>query len=353
MSPTAGARILGLSTAHPGLPLPQDELYETFYADFYREVPDAEQIFKATQVRTRHMAWDPREHFAGRTAPSMSERMRGWEENVLALGAETVGSVLKGVDTADVGSFTMASCTGYAGPTPEMLLAKEFGLPVHLRRTFVGHMGCYAAFNALKVGLDSVTARPDELAVVSCCEICSLHVRPEMTKEQVVVHGLFADGAAAVLLGPDDGRGPAVLRTHTETHYATSEAMTWRVQDDGFRMTLSPYVPAILSGAVESFVENLLRPMGLSRQDVRHWGVHPGGPKIIDLVGARLGLTDAQLAASRHILASRGNCSSSTILLILEQLLAGTHDAVPRPGEFGVLMAFGPGLTMESALVRF
>jgi len=352
MSATS-ARILGLRTAHPGLPLSQDELYETFYADFYRDVPGAEEIFKSTQVRTRHMAWDPREHFAGPTVPSMSQRMSGWEESVLALGAETVGAVLKGVDTADVGSFAMASCTGYAGPTPEILLAKEFGLPTHLRRTFVGHMGCYAAFNVLKVGLDSVAARPGELAIVSCCEVCSLHVRPEMTKEQVVVHGLFADGAAALLLGPDDGAGPAILRTHTETHYATSEAMTWRVQDDAFRMTLSPYVPSILARTVEPFVENLLRPMGLSSQDVKHWGIHPGGPRIIDLIGASLRLSEAQLAASRHILASRGNCSSATILLVLEQLLAGERGEAPRPGEFGVLMAFGPGLTMESTLVRF
>jgi predicted naringenin-chalcone synthase len=235
-----------------------------------------------------------------------------------------------------------------------MLLAKEFGLSRTLRRTFVGHMGCYAAFNALKVGLDAVTARPDELALVSCCEICSLHLRPEMTKEQVVVHGLFADASATVLLGPDDGNGPALLRTHTETHYATSHAMTWTVQDDAFRMTLSPYVPLILAEAVEPFVAELLAPLGLTREDVTHWGIHPGGPKIIDFVGERLSLEDDQLAASRHILARRGNCSSSTILLILQQLLAGAPDQrAVQPGEFGVLMAFGPGLTMESAVVRF
>ncbi|MGA4837371.1 type III polyketide synthase [Streptomyces sp. G45] len=351
--PTTGAKILGLSTGHPGLPVSQDDLYTTFYADFYRDVPDAEKIFKASQVHTRYLAWDPREHFTGPATPGMQQRMDGWEEHVLALGAETVGALLKGVDAADIGSFTMASCTGYAGPTPEMLLAKRFGLPVHLRRTFVGHMGCYAAFNALKVGLDSVAARPGELAIVSCCEVCSVHVRPEMTKEQVVVHSLFGDGAAAVLLGADDGVGPAIVRTHTETHYATPEAMTWRVRDDAFRMTLSAYVPAILAGAVETFVENLLRPVGLRRQDVSQWGIHPGGPKIIDLIGARLELTEAHLAASRHVLASRGNCSSATILLILEQLLSGRHGQAPRAGEFGVLMAFGPGLTMESALVRF
>ena len=39
-----------------------------------------------------------------------------------------------------------------------------------------------------------------------------------------------------------------------------------------------------------------------------------------------------------------------TILLILEEILATDQ---PEPGDYGVLMAFGPGLTVESVLVRF
>jgi predicted naringenin-chalcone synthase len=347
------ARILKLNTATPGAPVRQEDLWDGFYRDFYRGVPNAEKVFKATGVTTRHLAWDPRTHFTGVT-PAMGERMRAWEANVRTLGAQTIESVLADSDPADVGSFVMASCTGYAGPTPEMMLAKQFGLPQTLHRTFVGHMGCYAAFNALKVGLDAITARPDELTLVTCCEICSVHLRPEMTTEQVVVHGLFADAGASVLLGPDDGDGLALLRTHTETKYDTSNAMTWTVEDNAFRMTLSPYVPAILAEAVAAFVARLLAPLGLTRNDVRHWGIHPGGPKIIDLIGGRLGIDEIGLAPSRRVLAARGNCSSPTILLVLEQILTGSpgqHDVCA--GDIGVLMAFGPGLTMESAVVRF
>lgn len=347
------ARILKISSAVPGAPVHQDELWEDLYRDFYRDVPNAADVFKASSVITRHVAWDPRKRYVG-AMPAMGERMRAWEENVLSLGAQTAGIVLAAADTADVGSFALASCTGYAGPTPEMLLAKELGLPPTLRRTLIGHMGCYAAFNALKVALDAIAARPDELALVTCCEICSVHVRPEMTTEQVIVNSLFADASASVLLGPDDGNGPALLRTYTETHYHASDAMTWTVEDDAFRMTLSPYVPAILAEAVGPFVTNLLAPLGLTRSDVQHWGIHPGGPKIIDFVGDRLGIDEDGLAPSRRVLATRGNCSSATILLVLEQIMANNSGQRPtQAGDIGVLMAFGPGLTMESAVVRF
>ncbi|CRK55113.1 Chalcone synthase [Alloactinosynnema sp. L-07] len=350
----APARILGLRTAQAGPAVSQDEMFETFYKDLYAEVPDAEKLFKSTQVKQRRQAWSPAERYADGW-PGMRTRIEAWEESVLAMGRETVGGVIDGVDTDKIGSYTFVSCTGYAGPTPEMLLAKEFGLPQNLRRTFVGHMGCYAAFNGIKVALDSLAGRPDELALVTCAEVCSVHLRPEATKEQVVVTGLFGDAAATLLLSSVDGDvddvdGPVILGTHTETHPETSAAMTWKVMDDAFRMTLSPYVPLYLSETIVPFVGRLLDQHGLKPGDVKHWGIHPGGPKIIDYVGERLDLPVAALQPSLHILGSWGNCSSPTVLLILDHIL---REVRPAAGEYGVFMAFGPGLTMESALIRF
>jgi predicted naringenin-chalcone synthase len=350
---TVPARIVALRPVAAAEPISQQELWDGFYSGLYRDIPDAEKLFLGTQVKQRRLAWPPQPHY-GESWPGMHSRMQAWEKHALAMGQESVGKVLTEVDPADVGSYTFVSCTGYAGPTPDMLLAKEFDLRRDLRRTFVGHMGCYAAFNGLKVALDSVAARPDELAMVTCAEVCSVHLRPEATKEQVVVTGLFGDaGATLVLAAVDDlsrVEGPVVLGTHTETHPETSEAMTWKVMDDAFRMTLSPYVPLYLSETIEPFVHRLLEPHGLRVEDVAHWGIHPGGPKIIEFVGDRLNLPAGATQPSLDILGSWGNCSSPTVLLILDHIL---NDIRPAAGEYGVIMAFGPGLTMESALIRF
>ncbi|MFL6144132.1 MAG: type III polyketide synthase [Labedaea sp.] len=352
---TVPARIVALQPAAAAEPISQRELYDSFYRDLYADVPDAEKLFMGTQVRQRRLAWPPQEYY-GDGWPGMHSRIAAWEKNALAMGRESVGKVLTEVNPADVGSYVFVSCTGYAGPTPDMLLAKEFDLRRDLRRTFVGHMGCYAAFNGLKLGLDALAARPDELVMVTCAEVCSVHLRPEATKEQVVVTGLFGDAAATMLLEAVDPAdlsnvdGPVVLGTHTETHPETSEAMTWKVMDDAFRMTLSPYVPLYLSETIEPFVRRLLDPHGLRVEDVAHWGIHPGGPKIIEFVGDRLNLPAGATQPSLDILGSWGNCSSPTVLLILDHI---RNDVRPSSGEYGVIMAFGPGLTMESALIRF
>lgn len=345
------ARIMAIASTAPPLALTQRELYDEVFSHWYADVPNAESLFMNTTVKQRHMSWDPRKVVAG-AVPTTAERLEIWEQSTLSMGRILMARLFDQVDRARIGSFVMASCTGYAGPSPELVLSGEFGLPPTLRRTFIGHMGCYAAFNVIKCALDAIAARPDELVLANCTETCSLHMRPEATREQVVTHALFGDGSASLILGPEDAAetGPVIVSTRTETVYETNDMMTWLVTDTGFRMTLSPYVPFIIAEKVRPLVERLIEPAGIAVEDVKWWGVHPGGPKIVDFIAETMKLSDAQVRASRHVLAHHGNCSSVTILLVLDEIIRTDQ---PAPGDYGVCLAFGPGLTMESMLVRF
>lgn len=342
--------LLSLGSAFPQKSLTQEEVYRDVLQYWYRDIPNAEGLVMQTRVKRRFMAWDPREQLL-HGLPTLGERMAAYEREVMEVSTRSVNEALRQQDRERIGSLVMASCTGYMGPTPDLLLAKQFNLLPTLRRTFIGHMGCYAAFNVLKTAMDGLAARPDERVLINCTELCSLHFRPEATREQVVVHALFGDASASAVLGNEaPGAGPQFLRSHTVQLYDTSDLMTWRVLDDGFRMTLSPLVPLLLSEHIQGFVDALVRPEGIRAQDVKHWGIHPGGPKIVESIAKQLGLSDSQLRATWSVLGDYGNCSSSTVLLVLKDLLANDR---PRSGEYGVLMAFGPGLTMEGMLMRF
>lgn len=345
-------RIAAVASAAPPNWIDQSVLIDTFVREFYAELPNAERIFSVSRVRGRHMVWDPRDMpRRGVDFPGIGERMRIWEDTVVDLGRQVVPQVLGNTDPDRVGSFVMVSSTGYTNPGPEVALAREFGLRDDLRRTFIGHMGCFAAFNGIKVALDAVNARPDESALVGCVELSSLHMHDEATPEQAVAHSLFGDAAVMLLLSAaPDATGPAILRTHTETHYDSMDKMSLRIHDDSFRMSLAREVPALLGEAIVPFVERLLKPAHLTCEDVRFWGIHPGGPKIVDVVGDRLGLDDEQRRPSLEVLANYGNCASATILLIAQKIFNST---APRPGDHAVFLGFGPGLTLESMLVRF
>src|SRR4029450_4871151 len=179
-----------------------------------------------------------------------------------------------------------------------------------VQRLAVGHMGCYAALPALRTAAALVTAS-GRRALVTCVELCTLHMQPARTREEAVYQALFGDGAAAALVG-QGGDSPVIAGSATVTVPHSEERMGWLVEDDGFHMSLSPRVPALVERGVGGLVDDLLGPPGLTAADVAHWAVHPGGPEIVDRVQRRLGLTDAQLARSREVLGDAGNPSAAT-----------------------------------------
>jgi predicted naringenin-chalcone synthase len=126
--------------------------------------------------------------------------------------------------------------------------------------------------------------------------------------------------------------------------------MSWTITDQGFLMGLSPRVPVTLRRQVGPAVRDLLAPHGLTTRDVAHWLIHPGGPSVLEAIQGRLELSEEQMEPSWSVLRDHGNCSSATVLLILDDLVRSGRT---RPGEWGVMMAFGPGLTLETCLLRF
>jgi predicted naringenin-chalcone synthase len=338
--------IAGIGVAFPPR-LTQQDLWDGYFTDHYAGVGRglAKRIFSNSGVTTRHAVVNPMVEDPSRWSTEV--RMQRYLAEALPLGKDAVSTALDkaGVAAHDVGLLVVCSCTGYATPGLDILLARDLGLPSDAGRVFVGHMGCYAALPGLGVAADYVAlhGRP---AVLLCVELPSVHVQPAtVDPQQVVAHALFSDAAAAAVLIPD-GPGPRVGEISSLTDTTTADHMTWHVTDLGFRMGLSPHVPDVLSRHVRALVDPMLARAGLVVADVPAWSVHPGGPRILDVVAREIGLTDREMAASRAGLSEHGNCSSPTVLLILDRLLREGS----RPPA--MMMAFGPGLTLYAALLR-
>jgi predicted naringenin-chalcone synthase len=352
---TGAAVLASVGVAHPPA-LTQDELWSGFFARHFggREKALAKRIFANAGVVTRHGVVNPLlEDVSGW---STTRRMRRYLAEALPLGKEAAAAALAaaGVAGSEIGLFVVCSCTGYATPGLDILLARDLGLAPAAQRLFVGHMGCYAALPGLGTAADFVAAR-GRPALLLCAELTSLHVQPPTSDpQQIVAHALFSDAAAAVVLVPaaSGGRaaresgGYAVREVAAVTDTATADQMTWDVTDLGFRMGLSPRVPEVLAAHVVPLVTGLLDRHGLRIGDVDGWAVHPGGPRILDVVERELGLSAADMAASRATLRAHGNCSSPTVLMIVDALMRSTA----RPQRV-LALAFGPGLTLYAALL--
>src|SRR3954463_413638 len=338
----SSAVVTGAGSALPAT-LDQDAAWEGYFARHYEGVRAAQRIFAGAGVRRRHAVANPLHEDLSQWGTGA--RMERSVQEALPLGKQAVAAALDsaGLAPGDVGLFAVATCTGYATPGLDILLASDLGMPPGLQRLLIGHMGCYAALPGIGAVSDFVTAR-SRPAVLLGLELTSLHVQPAVADlEQVVTHALFSDAAAAVVVEPGARRGRRVAGMVARTDHSTADHMTWDVTDLGFRMGLSPRVPDVLGRHVGGVVDELLTAAGLRVEDVAGWAVHPGGPRILDVVRDTLGLAEEQLGASRRVLAEHGNCSSATVLLVLEEL--GDVD-----GPI-VAMAFGPGLALYAALL--
>ncbi len=314
--------------------------------------PIAEKIWRHSGITTRRGVIDPRVEDVSHWGTGA--RMQRFMAEAMPLGKEAVAVALDdaGLDPGDVGMFAVASCTGYGTPGLDIRLAADLGMPDTTQRLHIGHMGCYAALPGLGAVADFVMAR-SRPAVLLCVELTTLHLQPPTDDlQQVVAHALFSDAAAAVVVQPGGaaprgapGAGWEVIDTAAVTDASTAAFMTWDVTDLGFRMGLSPEVPGALARHVRPAVDRLLAAHGLAVGDVDGWAVHPGGRRIVEVVGEHLELTAEQLAPAYDVLDTCGNCSSATVLLVLEKVAVA-------PGGWCVALAFGPGLTLYATLLR-
>jgi predicted naringenin-chalcone synthase len=266
-----------------------------------------------------------------------------------------------GIEASDITHVVTVSCTGFYAPGPDFMIARELRLPAGVQRYHLGFMGCYAAIPALRLAAQLCEADASAVVLVVSVELCTLHLRSSNDPDTIVASSLFADGAAAGIVTsrpPADGERTLDLdRFATRITPVGEGDMAWKIGDHGFEMVLSNAIPAIIdehiTGALEPLFDHdaaLAEALATdgSSDAVEHWAIHPGGRSILDKVESRLGLTEAQLVPARETLRDFGNMSSATVLFVLRNIL---ESEAAGDGDRVAAMAFGPGLTVETALM--
>ncbi|MBK6769610.1 MAG: type III polyketide synthase [Ardenticatenales bacterium] len=314
--------------------------------------------------------------------PTTAERMVVYREASVELGARAAQQALAdaSMTARDVTHLVISTCTGFFAPGPDVLLLRRLGLAPNTARTVIGFMGCNAAFNGLRTADDIVRSNADAVVLQICVELCSLHFQRDDASETLIANCLFADGASAAVWAADGARPgghAALLGTFSTVHDDSLDQMGWRIGDHGFVMTLTDAVPDTLARAIHPFVQSLLHRSRTDLDRVAGWAIHPGGRRIVEGIGRALELDEPDLASAYGVLRDHGNMSSATILFVLQReldrLRSGSSDvgdgspaerlgvvAPVRVGSDGrdivgrdiVALGFGPGLSLEGAVLR-
>lgn len=347
-------RICAVAHAFPPHIAPQRTVKEIVRHVFSDTVEDLERlltVFDNSRIESRQFMMPLEWHLEPR---SQLERTGVYQQHGLALMAEAARTCLDraGCRPGQVDQVIFVSSTGHATPTLDAHLVNLLGMRPDTSRMPLWGLGCAAGAVGLSRANDHCLAYPGHRVLLVALECCSLtFMAGDVTKKNLVATSLFADGAAAALVGGDrtESAGPSIVATRSHLFPDSYRVMGWDFQDEGMHLVLSPRLPLIVRQELPGLVEGFLSGHNLTQRDLVHFITHPGGARVIDAYRESLRLSDEDLRQTEEVLRRHGNMSSVSVLAVLERWLAA--GAMAREGH-GLLSAFGPGFSAELMLLK-
>jgi alkylresorcinol/alkylpyrone synthase len=338
-------RLLAIGTAVPPYPLDQNDVVERVKLLFGRS-PDLDRllpVFLNTGIDTRYscvpIEWYDRAH-------GWPERNRIYLASALDLLEAAANQVLQltGRHKDDIDSIVVVSTTGIATPSLDALLIERMGLRNTVRRLPIFGLGCAGGVLGLARAASQAAVAPGETVLFLVVELCALSFRrDDLSKSNIVATALFGDGAAAALLSTD-GDGPAMVAAGEHTWPGSLDVMGWEVADDGLKAIFSRDIPKLVTTRLQDAASQFLERHGLGLEDFDCFICHPGGAKVITALEDAFGLAQGALVEARAVLRDYGNMSATTVIFVLERILAKARSTGAR-WERALMNALGPGFT--------
>lgn len=311
-------------------------------------------IFDHAGVQRRHLAF-PLEYY--QSAHPFQKRNADFQSVACLLAEQAAGQclALAGLAPDRIDHLISVTTTGIATPSLEARLANRLGLKPLVRRTPMFGLGCAGGVGALALASEYTQAFPERIVLVVATELCGQTFQiGDVSVKNLIGVSLFGDGVAAALVAGDravSGDGVRLLSNRSELYPDTLGAMGWDVNQDGFVLMLSQEVPRLIARHIRASSQGLFEQFGLELDEISHFALHPGGPRILDAYVEALDLNDQQLCFSRKVLADYGNLSSASVFFVLDEILK--QPKRPSSGQWGWMAALGPGFGCEQILMQW
>ena len=292
---------------------------------------------------------------ASEELPATSTRLKLFKTAAIEIGTKAAVECLENASLkpGDITHIIAVSCTGIMAPGLEILWSKTLGLPQETQRLTVNFMGCYAAFHALRLAKLICSEQAAARVLIIAAEFCTLHFRNTNREADLLSTAIFADGCAALILeGESSGKTQVKWLGGISRLADAPDDMSWNILEDGFEMQLTGNVPVIIEEHILSVFLELLRKHQVNREDIDYFAIHPGGKNVLHAFEKAIGIDSEILRESYHVLSNYGNMSSPTVLFVLKEVMEN-FEASEKKSALVFSAAFGPGLTIEAALITF
>ncbi|GMN56774.1 hypothetical protein TIFTF001_025882 [Ficus carica] len=303
------------------------------------------------------------------TVPSLTTRQEILVKDVPELGKEAALKAIKewGQPVSKITHLIFVTSTGIDAPSADYQIANLLNLQPSVARFMIYQQGCFGGGNALRLAKDLAENNNGARVLVVCAEnLAACFTAPSDARFSMLVgHAIFGDGAAAAIIGAvsttsenNTTERPLFRMVLAAQKFipGTRDAVEAHLGEMGLVYSLSRSIPSYIGENVEKILEDSFGEIGISDWNSLFYVVHPGGRAVLDVVEEALGLKAEKLRASRQVLSEYGNMWSPTVLFVMDEMRKkAAEDEAETTGdglEWGVLLAFGPGLTVETIVLH-
>jgi alkylresorcinol/alkylpyrone synthase len=309
--------------------------------------PFAEGIFERCGVEYRHLELS--DEFLDLSLQGRSPQI---EDDLMGDSIRSV-EVLE-IDPAQIGTVFTASLYSLGGPTLAHRLVEHFRMDPATDKYHLTGVGCASGVPLMKLASQALRSHPERDVLIVAAENMSgilTRGRPADPRAKTVGSAIFGDGCAAALLSADPrAEGPSLLASQVHQIGGTLDAVSLRFSEEDTYLHLARELPDLAGAGLAEVVERFLRRNHLGRAQIDHWILHPGGRRIIENMQAALELSDEDTALSWSALAEHGNVGTPSIFYVLNDTI---ERRAPEPGEHGLMVTIGPGVTVGMMLLQW
>jgi predicted naringenin-chalcone synthase len=342
------ATISALASATPETSLDQAEVLDLLGL---ADNGFAKEVFARCGVRTRGL-----EVSSESLERTLQQRTELTEEQLMRLATQAVDGL--GADLSEVGVVVTANYYSLGGPTLAHRLVDHYALRPDADKYHIVGVGCASAVPLLRLASQALRDRPAEKALVVAAESTSGFLSPvtaDDEKVKIVGSALFGDGAAAALLSLEAAErghaaGPRIVATAVHQLPGTLDHVRFAVTGEDTHMRMARELPALAETGVPELVHEFLDRHQVDVGMIDHWPLHPGGRGIIEGLQRGLGLSAEDVAPSAAVLSEHGNVGTPSAFLVLQRTIA---DRAPQPGQLGLAITIGPGVTIGLMLLQW
>jgi alkylresorcinol/alkylpyrone synthase len=338
----AGPRIAGVAVSDAETVLTQKQVLERLglAGDEF-----AERIFERSGVKTRHLNLSP--EFLARTLQGRAAEI---EQELTHHSVRAVDALH--IDPERIGTVLTASLYSLGSPTLAHRLLEHYGMHPATDKYHLTGVGCASGVPLMKLAGQALRENPERDALVVAADSMSgilTRSAPGDPRAKVIGSALFGDGCAAVLLSSDPhADGATILASQVHQIPGSLEAVRLAFSEEDGYLHLARELPDLAGADLRDVVDSFLAHQRLSREQIDHWIVHPGGRRIIENVQTALDLPDEEVATSWDALADHGNVGTPSIFYVLKDTI---ERYAPEPLQRSLMVTIGPGITVGLMLL--